>query len=156
MARAAHDIEFDIRYGARYALRQARFFSRLQGAFTAINLLAGSAAFGGWLARQPELAGAAGLVIAVLAVLDHVVRAGAHAADARHAHGAFTALLARLRCGEEATALEGALADLQGQAGPEVESLRIPAWNDVLLEMGHQPDQLDALTLRQRLAGVVG
>jgi hypothetical protein len=156
MARTAHDIEFDLRYGARYALRQRRFFARLQGVFSAINLLSGSAAFGGWLVEQPELAGVAGLVVAVVTVLDHVIKAGEHATAAQHAHKAFAVLLARLRAGEDADALDRALIELQGEDGPELELLRIPAWNDALLEMGYDQAQCDRLTLRQRLAGLVG
>lgn len=156
MARTAQDIEFDICYGARYALRQRRFFARLQGAFSAINLLAGSAAFGGWLAKQPELAGVAGLLIAVVAVLDHIVKAGMHAADAQRAHKTFSALLARARAGEDALALERDLAEAQAEDSPEIEALRMPAWNDVLLQMGYEVERCEPLTLRQRLVSLVG
>lgn len=48
----------------------ARLWRRFRLVMRIVNGFAGSAAFGGWIAAKPELAGVAGLVLALMVALD--------------------------------------------------------------------------------------
>ncbi len=152
--RTRYQIELEIRYGMRLDELHRRFYARLASALTFALLLAGSAAFGGYIAALPELAGAAGLVVAALTLAEVVLRPGER--------GAYASALARQFGVLRATAgeltiddLSRRLSELQCETLPgEIEALRGVAMNDVLREHGHS-DELLALSRWQRVIAVL-
>lgn len=152
--RTRYQIELEIRYGMRLDELHRRFYARLGSALTFALLLAGSAAFGGFVAAQPAFAGAAGLAVAVLTLIEVVLRPSERAAYASalaRQFGALRASAAELTTDD----LERRLAVLQCEALPgEIDALRSVAMNDVLREHGHD-DELLAPSRWQRVIAVL-
>jgi len=135
-SRTLHEINLDIRYGARYGLRMRRLFSVIKNTITFLELLGGSAAFGAWLANRPALAGAMGLVLAVVAALNQTIQPAENRAMCSELHRRYTEL-DRLAPTLDVAALEDRLRDLRETDAPEIEALRTVAFNDNLRENGY-------------------
>lgn len=135
--RTHHEVTLDVRYAARYGLRMRRLFSTIKNLITFAELVGGSAAFGAWLAGSPSLAGAMGLLLAIVASVNHTVHPAESRAHCAELHRRYTDL-DRLAPSLDLPGLEDRLRALRENDAPEVEALRSVAYNDTLRENGYE------------------
>jgi hypothetical protein len=76
-----HALLFDVRRSVRYHRRRGRFFDLWGKVTSGLNIVAGSAAAGSFLAAQSVLAACAGLVVVVASTIDLVVSSSMKARD---------------------------------------------------------------------------
>lgn len=135
--RTHHEITLDVRYAARYGLRMRRLFGTVKNVITFAELVGGSAAFGAWLAGSPALAGAMGLLLAAVVAVNHTVQPAENRAHCAELHRRYTEL-DRLAPTLDAAVLDDRLRALRENDAPELEALRVVAYNDNLRENGYE------------------
>ena len=125
----------DICYGSRYYHLQARLFGKIDGLFKLITVVAGSSAFAGFLSGSPKLAGIAALVTAVITALDVVWAPGSKHFICSDLSKRYTAIE---RKGRKLSLedLDDEIWTLREVEAPAIEALRIPAYNDSVVERG--------------------
>lgn len=144
----------EIRYAERLCQRTARLYRHLQAAGTFGAVLGGSAVMAALSSHAPTWLSAAGLVVAsifgaALIAMRPADKAAANEADQRR--------YARLRseAGEMDTeALRRALNKARESDAAEVETLRLVAYNDVMLETGNA-QHVAQLSWRQKALAVL-
>jgi hypothetical protein len=131
----------DICYSSRYFHLQARLFGKIDGLFKLISVVAGSSAFAGFLSGSPKLAGIAALVTAVITALDVVWSPGSKHFICTDLSKRYTALERRGRR-LSLEDLDDEIWTLREIEAPAIEALRIPAYNDSVVERGLESQKL--------------
>jgi hypothetical protein len=141
---------WSIRYATRYGRLQARLLDRVAFVFKLITLVAGTGAFIAVIAGNNTAVAITGLSVAVIAVLDALWDPTRKAAKTREMEQRF-ALLVRDADKLPPEELRRAMSDLYDAETPEIEGLRMVAYNDVLRECGNAESEAFRLTGWQRL-----
>ena len=142
----------DIRYGIKLHLLHSRLYRRLRAGVTVVSLLGGSAALVSVLRTMPHVLVAAGIAVAVASAAD-IVGGWADKAPRvmRLLRRRLAALLSRVST-LDLEALDSELAGYEADADDELESLRIPAYNDNARSNGHEgwirPEPLSSRLIR--------
>lgn len=143
------DLLFEIHYGRRYALIQGRFFDRIATLMTFTAVMSGAAAFTAVIKDAPTFSAYFGLFSAALAAIDLAYGPSKKAALCDETRRKFFEL--ERDCAEmDDVILRKRVLDIQAGSGPEIECLRIPAFNDVCREEG-RPNSVERLSLMQWL-----
>lgn len=140
-ARSHFEAIGDICYASRYFHLQARLFGKVDGLFKLVTVVAGSSAFAGFLSSSPKLAGVAALVTAVITALDVVCSPGSKRYVCTDLSKRYTALERRART-MTLDELDAKIWKLRQTEAPAIESLRIPAYNDSVVERGMASQKL--------------
>lgn len=125
----------DICYASRYFHLQARLFGKIDGLFKLVTVVAGSSAFAGFLSSSPKLAGVAALVTAVVTALDVVCAPGSKRYVCADLCKRYTALERRAKT-LSLEEVDAKIWKLRQTEAPAIEALRIPAYNDSVVERG--------------------
>lgn len=128
----------DIAYCCRYYLMQERLFGKLAGLFRLVTLVAGSAAFAGFIAKNNELAAFSALTTAIITALDIVIDPGSRKYTCNEAQRRYRELerqAPRLLLPE----LDERLVEMRSFSAPSIEALRKPAYNSACEERS-RPD----------------
>ena len=125
----------DICYASRYFHLQARLFGKVDGLFKLLTVVAGSSAFAGFLSSSPKLAGVAALVTAVITALDVVCSPGSKRYVCSDLYKRYTSLERRAKK-MSLEELDARIWKLRQIEAPSIEALRIPAYNDSVVERG--------------------
>ncbi len=126
---------FALRYGQRYGQRLCRLYSRAALALRVGELVLGSSAFAAFLIGNPALAAQSGLALAIISAINISFDPAAKAKDASLSQEQFgRALVEADAMGTEQ--LRRLVLGLQAQPRPEIESLRMPVWRDVVAQLG--------------------
>lgn len=139
----------DIRYASRYFQLQARLFGKIDGLFKLTSVVAGSSAFAGFLSGSPGLAGIAALVTAVITALDVVWAPGSKCLICSDLSKRYTELERRGRK-LSLDDLDDEIWKLRETEAPAIEALRIPAYNQSVVERGLESKKL-AITWWQNI-----
>lgn len=134
--RTRYQLLLDTQYGRIYNGLQARLFERVAATIDAFELLAGTAAMAALLAEKAFIGTVIALTIAAVPILNKTLDPRGKAIQSRTQERAFVALLS------EAPALsdEGLEKGLWAARGTDfVEGLRRVAFNQTMVEAGHQP-----------------
>ncbi|MCK0743585.1 hypothetical protein [Chromohalobacter nigrandesensis] len=147
--RTFYEAKGDAMYSVRYMILQERLYKRLAGLFKFTSLFGGSAAFAGLITASPLVTGTSGLLITASTVLDFVISPEQKALQCKEARQKFQKLL------RKADELDIAAFDRRAEKiamldTPNIESLRIPAYNDSMCERG-RTDFVQPLSFRQRV-----
>lgn len=141
------DTLFSLRYAVRVLDRQSRYWRRLDGALRFLTIVSGSASFAALLTQQtPTINSLALILFATLQALEFSLQPGQRSASTWVARALYLDVLAA-QAGIDDLALESAYQqallrdDIQA-----FESLRRIAYNDVVEEMGCQPETGYALS----------
>lgn len=123
-------------YATSHALH-IRLWRRVRTLLRFVNALAGSAAFGGWVANQPEFAGVAGLVLAIATAIDQAIEPAEKIAAHRVAGQRYTdlrrdSMLAKM----ELDAFDARLEEIKAGDEAGIQSLLVRACNMVLMGAG--------------------
>jgi hypothetical protein len=129
--RTVDDALFDIRYAREYGELLHRFYLRVAGTFTFLEIIAGTTAFGAWLAQYPSFAAGSGLAITALAILNHVISPSEKAWKAEAMTTRYTELDKKAKT-LSLDDLENELKTLQNESKLEVQSLRYVAYKRVV------------------------
>ncbi|MEH6413832.1 hypothetical protein [Pseudomonas sp. CGJS7] len=127
----------DIDYAVCFSEANCRLFTRLKKVFVLINLLAGSAAMTTLLSKNATIAAIAGIVVAMISMIDLVYDPGAAAAAHMRDKQAFLSLRSRY----SRLSLEGGdseLAKIKMSATHGLQSLARPAHNENLRHHGRK------------------
>lgn len=133
--RTHYEATLDVRYGVQYAALSARLYRRIDLLFGLISLASGTGAFAGGLSEIPMLSAIAGAVIAVVAILERLIRPTEKAI----ACDMLAARFAELDADASALTLEAIdrrLRKLQADPTSCFDSLAIPAHNRNLASHG--------------------
>ena len=148
-----YEAQFAARYAARYHERCANVWKRFSSLITFAELIGGSAAFGAWLSKNPEIGAYMGLVLAISADLNHTFKPAERAATEAQARKVFMNLL--IDASPDINGFNKRLSELCAEYGNSLESLRNPAYNDVARELGRD-DFASKLRLPEKLIGILG
>jgi len=159
--RSHYEAMADIQYAIRLQLLHERMFRRAKGIATVIAILATSSAFAGVFEAlrraRPVEAGyliiGAGIVLALLGAIDIVFDLSGKAWQHCHQRKRYGQLAARAQSLKLAK-LDAEIASVAVDDLPEIEALRVPAFNDVQRSLGHGSNA-KKLTLVQWLAAMV-
>ena len=144
----------EIRYNERLCTRTARLYRKTSAAMTFFGILGGTAVLSALLQKFPpwvSLSGAA--VFAAIGALSVSMKPVEKAIGAEADGKRYTQLKARARQMAPAE-LREALEKLQENDVPEIESLRMVAFNDTVTERG-RPEQAVPLSFRQRFVAML-
>lgn len=143
MNTARHETLFSIRYAVRSLERQSALWGRIGYALKFCSVLSGAAAVTTALsAGNPWLAGAAGLLFAVLQAFEVVIDPSGKAAAAMVQRRDYARLMARQsRYSDQDLETEYQVLVADDNIVPPME-LRRAAFNDVVLETGRDPATL--------------
>ncbi|WP_027967300.1 hypothetical protein [Halomonas halocynthiae] len=146
--RTLYEAQGDAKYSVRYMILQERFYKRLAGLFKFTSLFAGSAAFAGFIASTPLITGISGLLITASTVLDFVIYPERKARQCIDARREYQALLNEAES-LDLTSFDSRALQIAMREAPNIESLRVPAYNDSVKERG-RTDYIQPLTWRER------
>jgi hypothetical protein len=143
----------DLCYGSRYYHLQARLFGKIDALFKLISVVAGSSAFAGFLSGSPKLAGIAALITAVITALDVVWAPGGKHFICSDLAKRYTAVE---RKGRKLSLedLDDEIWTLREVEAPSIEALRIPAYNDSVVERGLPSYQLPTTWWQRMMAAL--
>ncbi len=152
--RRTHDEALnDLAYEIRLRERHVRLFRRVRAALAFIALCGGATAFANLFNDTAVLRGIGGALVAACAFLDTVFdfanKASAHESQRRR----FQSLMGRAP-GLGLAELDAALAEIRVADPGDIEALRVPAMNDVLLTRGY-PEFVRPLSGLQRLLSAI-
>lgn len=135
-ARTVGEAKLDAFYHARLHELHARLYRRLRYAVVILSLLAGSSAFAAAMASHGLLAGVSGFVVALLTFVDIAVdfagKGLAHTSQRKRYLELIRSNPAQL------DAYDKQLAKIAEDDPGEIESLRVPAYNDNVRSNGHE------------------
>lgn len=140
---------FDIQYAMRLDALHARFWGRVKITFAIVSLVGGSAAFAAYFSNRPGMAAFAGLVLAVVAVLNQVLAPADRVARFNEFYRRFAELKSLVN-DLPIKDLEHRLARLRAENLPVFETLRRAAYNDAMTELDLQGEPF-ALTGWQKV-----
>jgi hypothetical protein len=146
--RTLYEATLDCRFGRQFSLMNARLYQRIDFVFGFVSLFGGSTAFGGAIAQNPTLAGAAGVVLAVASILERLMAPALKAHEFKEHAKRFADLDARAHSMDVAH-IDSELRRLQAEGPMGFEALALPAHNANLLSNGHA-DMVEALPLGSR------
>lgn len=149
-----HQIEFLARYGRRYAMLHGRLCARFAGVLTLIQVVGALSGTAAWVQSEPELAGFAGLAIAISVALALVFRPGETAARELMSKYLYDSVLVDLES-DTVDRSKDRLDRIPSGETHEFEGLRRVAYNDTMIEMGYRPEEPEASQHFRRL-GVNG
>jgi hypothetical protein len=147
-----YEAQFAARYAARYHERCGKVWRRFGSLITFAELIGGSAAFGAWLSKNPEIGAYMGLVLAISAALNHTFKPAERAANEEQARKAFMGLL--IEAEPELGDFSKRLTELCVEYDSSLEALRNPAYNDVAREWGRD-DFASKLSFSEKLIGLL-
>ncbi len=149
--RSKYEAILDLRYDMRLHFLHARLYRHLRAGAAILSLLAGSAAIVSVLQTLPGGLLVAGVVVAAASAADILFRWAEKAAH----HDVLRRRLAEILSRESELSLEALdseLARYEVEADDEIESLRVPAYNDNLRSNGREdlvrPESLSARLFR--------
>lgn len=148
-----YQVDLEVRYGIQFNAANERLFRRLKFLFDFLSLFAGSAAFAGAIAKDPLLAGIAGLGLAALAIINQLIAPGEVAVRFNEAYRRFTNLDRRtheMRPSE----IRNAIGEIRADAPWGVSSLGAVAYNRNLLANGRE-DALMPVSRWQRFVAFI-
>lgn len=149
------DLMFEVRYGRIACEREMRLFTRVDTAMRFIELGGASAVIIGVIAKEPLLAVAFGVLLALIPVISVVYDPRGKAFGAERLRERFAALAedaASLEVGQ----LERRIRRLQTEAGPDpVKAIRHIAYNDAVEEADLDPAAAYHLTRWQRVVAAI-
>nr|WP_019365245.1 hypothetical protein [Pseudomonas luteola] len=143
----------DIRYAARYFALQCRLYGKIEGFFKLVSIVAGSSAFAGFVAQNSSLAGIAALVTATATALDIVLSPGNKKQTCAELVRRYTDL-ERLSKGLSLDELDERIYDLRQTDAPNIEALRVPAYNDSVVARGRASERLNMTRWQRFMAWV--
>ncbi|WP_341674961.1 hypothetical protein [Niveibacterium sp. SC-1] len=148
------EMENNLRYEMCFGLMQRRFYGRLRGLFTALQFVAGSAAFASMVAQHPDVTGWAGLLMAVVMALDIVVAPGDKITQIEAQRTAAVHLYAESAELDPRT-LQKRWVALQAADVPQITSLALPAERRTLSELGYPVPTTPMPMLSRLMAALV-
>lgn len=152
--RTHYEATLDVRFAIEWNALNARLFRRVDALLKGLSLLLGSAAFGAWMAAAPQWSGLAGLLVALVTILDVVLAPGKKACAHDEARRQFNALAVRAP-GLPLADLDAALETLRVECtAGGVDALRAVAYNRNLAAAS-RADQLIPLGPLERLLAVL-
>lgn len=150
MSETKEQLQSEIRYAIRLCQRTARLYRKLQTIGTFLTVIGGSAAVTSLSPSLPSwipVAGAILLAVSGAALL--AIRPGDKASSNENDVRRYQALMGK-SSGMDVVALQAALEEAHLGDAPEIDALRLVAYNDVVLETG-RPDCLVKLSCFERL-----
>lgn len=142
-ARTLRHTLMDADYQIQLLTLECRLFTRLRNLITALSLLGGTAVVGSVLADKSALAMTAGILLAMLPILDVVFDPRGRALDYSHLRQDYCALRAELVAENIAFHdAERRLNDLYAKPSHEIDGLRYVAQNDTFRQYGYEPREL--------------
>ncbi|MFK3845139.1 MULTISPECIES: hypothetical protein [Stenotrophomonas] len=151
--RSKVEVSNDLAYEIRLHERHARLYRRVRATLAFIALCGGASAFANLFAQPAWLSGIGGVLIASCAFLDVVFDYSGKAV----AHDSFRRKALALQARASALSFEqmdAALSTLSQEDPGSIESLRRPAFHDMLRTRGY-PEYVDRLNLRERIADLI-
>lgn len=145
---------FALAYGRRYGLRMIRFYTHIITLSTFVELAAASTAIACLMGNYPQWGLWSSATVAIAAITRRVLRPEEQRARCVILNDRYARVLA-LACSLSDDALHSAVQELQSADAPDLECLRNPVWNDVVQEQGYCQDRLCALTIKERLIGLM-
>jgi hypothetical protein len=136
-SRSKYEATLDIRYGMRLHFLHSRMYRHFRAGVAIISLLGGSAALVSALQALPHGILFAGIVVAATSCADIVCGWAEKAARHDVLRRRLADLLARAP-GLTLEAIDSELARYEADADDEIESLRLPAYNDNVRSNGHE------------------
>jgi len=136
--RTRYQIEFDIRYAQCLHLHHAALYRRINHAFEIVALFFGCAAVTVFF--SVEWLRVIGAVIAVITILNHVVKPAEKALTHKMAAEEFGKLLA-MSSGCKEAALDKKYIQLCATAPETLKSMGLLVYNIVMIEKGHAPNK---------------
>lgn len=152
-SRSKSEAILDVRYEIRLHFLHARLYRRLQSAAAILALLAGSASITPLLQGLPHGVLVAGVLVAVFAACDLVFRWSDKAAHHHELRRRLTELLERTP-DLDVAGIDRELARIDVDDSDEIESLRIPAYNDNLRSNGYE-DWVRPMSFMARLIRMI-
>ncbi|NQD37459.1 hypothetical protein HPT27_10505 [Permianibacter sp. IMCC34836] len=139
--RSHYEAVTDVKYANRLMLITGRFLRRMDKVLTGAQLLLGTAAVGGLIATKPTLATVAGVLIAVLSLVQILWEPAIKAHICEQQRKQWAALLG-VASELELNELDKRIAAIRAETTPEIDLLRVPAYNQVMLEISRSEYQL--------------
>jgi hypothetical protein len=143
----------DLRYQIRLHFLHARLFRRFRAFSAILSLGAGSAALISALQGSPRALAALGIIVALVSAADVVL----HWSERAATHSIWQRDLSDLLARSTPMTLEDLDSEMTRLIGPiddEIESLRVPAFNDNVRSNGHE-DWVRPESLLQRLISAI-
>lgn len=151
--RTHYEASLDASYAACYMHLQERFYKKVKGLMVFMNLFASSAAGAAFYTKDPTLAAYVALAITVMTIADVIVSPSDRIAQSNELYRRYTELHRQSKklTMEE---IDERLGDLRAYTAPSIESLRVPAYNQVVHEISRH-DYALPMTLMQRVMRVI-
>ncbi|MDR3414196.1 MAG: hypothetical protein P4L87_25090 [Formivibrio sp.] len=151
--RSHYEAVGDVRYHARLHYLHAAFYRRIRMVMATISLMSGTASFASVVGNYPLIASVAGVVIAVIAVLDAVSGLPDKVFSHQSLYKRFTELAGRA-AKLEMDAIDAESAAIEADETGEIESLRLRAYNDSVLSAG-RPDYVVPVSFLAKLLSLI-
>lgn len=151
--RSHYEAVNDVKYGQRLMLITGRFNRRLDKMLTGTQLLLGTAAVGGLLATMPTLATIAGVLIAVLSLIQILCEPAIKAHICEQQRKRWVALLG-VAPDLDLNELDKRIAAIREESVPEIELLRVPAYNQVMQEISRSEWRLPEKSWHRFMAAI--
>lgn len=151
--RTLYEARLDAECYATSHVLHVRMWRRFRLVARIISGFAGSAAFGGWLAAMPEMAGSAGLVLALVAALDQAIDPSDKIAAHKVAAQRYADLRKNSLDGQMALAeFDGHLEQIKAEDDAGIQALLIRACNMVLRGAGRNDYLIQETRLQRFIA----
>lgn len=147
--RSHSEAVLETRYGARYCLLMRRLYGRCAAALSFLEIFGGSAAFAGWLGGDQHVTAVAGAAMAAAAAFSIVFSPGEKRLQCEMQRRRWNELNADAPS-LAIDQLEFRIHKLRDEDVPDIQWLRLPAYNDTMRENGRE-DQIQALSRRERM-----
>ena len=134
-----YQMALNIDMSARYHHLCEGFYQRVNDLGLFLNIVLGSAAVGGAVARAPEVAIAAGALVSIVSALNIVMGTLRKAQAHRDQYRRYTDLAGRQQGMSEAD-IASAVHAIERDDAPVIEAFRKRAYLDNLLRHGHEAD----------------
>jgi hypothetical protein len=143
-------LQSEIRYAIRLCERTARFYRKIQAIGTFFTVIGGSAAITTLSPSLPPWVSVAGtILLAISGSALLAIRPAEKASSNENDVKRYQAMMTKSH-GMDAKELQVVLDEAHQGGAPEIDALRLVAYNDVVLETG-RPDCLEKLSLIEKL-----
>lgn len=135
--RSHYEATLDVKYGQRLNYLHAKLYAKINAALNFVNLISGTAAFGAFASKTPDIILWIALVISLASILSILIDPAIKSAEFADKSKQYARLLAIAPELTEAE-LYKKLLNLQADTTPIIEAIRIIAYNDTLIENGRE------------------
>jgi hypothetical protein len=135
--RTHYEAVLDVRFGVHFNGMCERYYNSLDSLIGTVSLIGGSAAAVSFVNKSADIAATAGLVLAVIAIVERLLNAARKAEQhgaAKRAYGDLDAKAGKLSLAQ----VDAELRSLQASAPSGIRSLLVPAFNANLRSAGRE------------------